>query len=312
MKKIKIFTICSLMMLFAACSKEESKVSLPDSSVSFDIPLTKDSIEVSLPIVDNVAMVFDIKAALSGSPSSSDHNVSFGVDTTKITEFRAKYGNAVLLPATSYFFYKANTVIRAGSSVSEPAQLNVGQQSKLKGRTTYVLPIVIQSVDGKSEGPNTTRVIYYVFKTQKAQLIPRDAWTIAAFSSQNSTAVGAANVRDENDKTSYWLSSTTQQMPQFVTINFNDEYTFTGVRYFYPTILPYPSSGGHPTSVQIETSMNGTTWVNKGVFAGNLVNNEQTIDLGLTTARYLRFTVLAAAKYSNLPVVFVSGIALVP
>jgi len=300
------------MLFTAACSKEKSLVSLPNASVSFDFPSTKDSIEVSLPILDDVAMVFDIKAALSGSLSSGDHNISFAVDTTKITEFRAKYGNAVLLPATSYLFYKANTVIRAGSSVSEPAQLNIGQQTKLKGRTTYVLPIVIYAVDGKTEGAATTRVIYYVFKTQKAKFIPRDTWTIAAFSSQNSSAVGAANVRDDNDKTTYWLSSTTQQMPQFVTINFNDEYTFTGLRYFYPTILAYPTSGGHPTSIQIETSMNGTTWINKGIFAGNLVNNEQTLDLGLTTARYLRFTVLTAARYSNLPVVFVSGIALVP
>lgn len=312
MRKLNILIICSLIMFLAACNKEEGTVSLPNGSVSFDFPSAKDSVEISLPIIDNVAMVFDIKASLSGSTSSSDHQISFGVDTTKIADFRTKYGNAVLLPATSYLFYKANTVIRAGSSVSEPAQLNVGQQTKLKGRTTYVLPVVIQSVDGKIEGPATTRVIYYVFKTQKAQFIPRDTWTIAAFSSQNSTAVGAAQVRDENDKTTYWLSSTTQQMPQFVTINFNDDYTFTGVRYFYPTILPYPTSGGHPTSIQIETSMNGTTWINKGIFAGNLVNNEQTLDLGITTARYLRFTVLAAARYSNLPVVFVSGIALVP
>lgn len=300
------------MVLLTACSKDKEIATLPDASVSFDMPAGKDSLQMELTITDNVAIVFDIKAALLGAISSDDHYVSFAVDTTKIAEFRARYEDALLLPAASYLFYKPNAVISAGSSVSDAAQLNIGRQKRLRGFTTYVLPVVIKSVDGKIEGPATSRVVYYVFKTGPALEIPRDGWAIAAYSSQNSSAVPVTAVKDENDGTSYWLTSTAGKMPQYVTINLNDEYTFYGVKYFYPTILPYPSSGGHPTSIQIETSMDGTTWMDKGVFAGNLVNYEQTLDIGETTARYLRFTVLAATTYSNLTVVFVSGIALMP
>ena len=312
MLRLNIFIVCTLTVLLTSCSKDKDAPSLADASVSFDLPEGKDSLQMDLPITDNVAQVYNIRAVLLGAASSNSHHVSFAIDTAKITEFRARYGDARLLPATSYLFYKSDAVIPAGSSVSDAAQLNIGQQKKLKGRTTYVLPVVIKSVDGNTEGPATSRVVYYVFKTPKGLVIPRDAWTISAYSSQNSSTVGAANVKDPNDGTSYWLSSTAQQMPQYVTINFNEEYTFVGVKYFYPTILPYPTSGGHPTSIRIETSIDGTTWVNKGVFAGNLVNKEQSLEIGETTARHLRFTVLAAVRYSNLPVVFVSGIALVP
>lgn len=305
--------VFALVMLLAACSKDKQTPSLPDASVSFDLPNGKDTLQVvDMPITENVPLVFNIRAALLNGQASADHRVSFDIDTTKITQFREKYGDAAILPGTSYLFYKPDVVIQAGSSVSDAAELNVGQQKKLRGRRTYVLPVVIRSVDSRIEGPATNRVIYYVFKTAKAQEIPRDAWTIAAFSSQNSSAVGAVNVMDANDGSTYWLSSTAQRMPQFVTINFNEEYTFYGVKYFYPSILPYPSSGGHPTSIMVETSMNGTTWTNKGTFAGNLVNKEQTLEIGETTARYLRFTVLAAVPYSTLPIVFVSGISLVP
>lgn len=321
MCKLQIFIVCTLMVLLTACSKDEETTTLPDASVSFALPAGKDSLQIPLLLENNVALVLDIKAALSGRVSSDDHHVSFAIDTTKINEYRNRYGEARILPTSSYLFYKPNSVISAGSTVSDAAQLNIAQQKKLRGYTTYVLPVVIKSVDGKVEGPATSRVIYYVFKTGPASEIPRQGWTIAAYSSQNSSAVAATAAIDANNTTTYWLTSTTKQMPQYVTISLNNEYTFYGVSYYYPTILPYPGSGGYPTSIQIESSLDGTTWINRGVFAGNLVldtSNKsttsymQTLNTGEVTAKFVRFTVLAAVKYSNLPIVFVSGITLAP
>ena len=59
--------------------------------------------------------------------------------------------------------------------------------------------------------------------------------------------------------------------------------------------------------------MNGTTWEEKGVFAGSVAGNLQTLNTGQVTARYLRFTALACVKYASAyEAVFISDVSLVP
>jgi hypothetical protein len=142
--------------------------------------------------------------------------------------------------------------------------------------------------------------------------IKRAGWTIAGFSSAYSTLV-AANVLDADNIGTYWASNLTGQMPQWIALNFNRDITFSALAYYIPPALSYPKYGGYPTSIQIETSMDGVNWVSKGVFAGNIVNNTQTINTGITTARYLRFTALSSVKYAGVyEAVFISGISLFP
>ncbi|SMC45502.1 BT_3987 domain-containing protein [Pedobacter africanus] len=296
-----------------SCKKDDTLVDLPDGSISFDLPASSDVIEMPVSILADATTTLEIKAALTGNAANEDHHVTFAIDTTKISGYTAKYGPALVLPTSAYLFYKSIVTLPAGATKSEAAILNIGQQTKLTEYTTYVLPVVIKSVDGKIEGPATNRVIYYVFKTGKPLFVNRTGWTIAGFSSQNSATNAAGMLIDANNLATYWASSIQQSMPQWVSINFGKEVSFISLTYYLPTILVYPTQGGYPTSMRIETSMDGTTWVNKGVFAGNIVNKMQTIDVGQTTARYLRFTVLASAKYSNLyDAIFISGIMLTP
>lgn len=312
MRKIYIAVICPLILLLASCSKDDTPVALPGGSISFQQAAGKDTIEMPLSILQDSLMVIGLKAALTGNTSGSDHWVTFAVDTTKIAAFRARFGSATLLPSAAYLFFKSNTRITAGASLSDAAQLNISQQTKLTEYTTYVLPVIIQSVDGNVEGPATNRVLYLVFKTGKPLFVNKTGWTIEGYSSQNG-ANGPATLLDDNNFTTYWASNITQQMPQWITINFNREVTFTALNYYLPTALRYPALGGYPTSMQIEVSMDGTNWQSKGVFAGNIVNNMQTINTGLTTGRYLRFTSLASVKYSSAyEAVFISGISLMP
>ncbi|MBS1566241.1 MAG: discoidin domain-containing protein, partial [Bacteroidetes bacterium] len=88
---------------------------------------------------------------------------------------------------------------------------------------------------------------------------------------------------------------------------------FTALNYYLPTALKYPTLGGYPTSILIETSLDGATWTNKGTYAGNINNNMQTLAVGQTTARYVRFTGLACVKYSaTYDAIFISEISLIP
>lgn len=320
MHKLNLIALCSLIVLLMACSKDKALVALPDGSITFDQPAGNDVKQMDLSITEDKTIVFEIKAALAGSPATGNHNITFAVDSTKIAEYRAKYGAATLLPATAYLFYKPTVTLPAGASTSEAAQLNLAQQTNLIEYTTYVLPIVIRSVDGNIEGPATNRVIYYVFKTGKPSKINKNGWKILGFSSVFN-AFAATNVIDANATSTYWASNITAQMPQWVSINFDREIKFTAVSYNLASLLVYPSQGGYPTSIQIETSMDGTNWVSRGIFAGNAVIDSQnktiirqTLDLGgLITARYLRFTSLAAVKYANTyDAIFISDISLLP
>jgi hypothetical protein len=312
MYKSYIAILCSLTILLAACSKEKGPGALADNSVNFNVPAGKDTVQTPLSILKDDIVVVNFNAALSGSKASSDHWINLAVDTAKFSSYRKKYGDALLLPSNAYFFYKSQIRVPAGSSMSESAQLNILSPTKLLEYSTYVLPVVIKSVDGKVEGAASPKVLYYVFKTGKPVVISKAGWTIANVSSTLS-AFAAARAIDNDPTGTYWASNITQQMPQWVTINFNRNITFSALSYSIPPIIRYPSQGGYPTSIQIETSMDGTTWVNNGVFAGDIANNTQTLNTKLTTARYLRFTSLASVKYAAIySAIFISDISLVP
>lgn len=304
-----LYFIC---IAFISCHKnDDAPVALPDGSVTFQLNTTADTLEIPMSILKDSTMVFGIKASATTS-STAAHQVNFATDTNAIRDYQAQYGSALLLPNTCYFFYKTMTQIAAGATQSDSAELNINQQTQLKPYTTYVLPIKIQSVDGNTEGAGTTKVCYYVFKTGKAGSISKQGWSITAYSSASGTNLPAKLI-DDNELTTYWTTNSTQSMPQWVIINFGSDITFSAVNYYLPTALKYPTLGGYPTSMQIETSMDGNNWEVKGIFEGKIENNMQTLNTGITTARYLRFTVLAAVIYSSTyNLVSISGIKLLP
>jgi len=304
--------LLSSLLLLAACSKDGGPAPLPDGSITFDVAADRDTIQMPLSILADSVIIVDIKAVLPGHTSATDHWINFAIDTSKIDSYHAKYGDAVLLPADAYLFYKPLARLAAGASQSEAGQLNIVLQTRLTEYTTYVLPVVIQSVDGKVEGPFTPKVLYYVLKTGKPLVISKAGWTIAGVSSVLS-AFAAANAIDNNKSSSYWASDISQSMPQWIAINLNRTVNFTALSYSVPTILYYPTQGGYPTSIRIETSMDGTSWVDNGTYAGDISNNTQMINTGTITARYLRFTSLASVKYASLySTIFISDISLIP
>ena len=95
-------TICTLLMLLvAACKKDQSAPALPGGSVAIQTLNNVDTLVWPLSILQDSAMVIELSAGLS-EVSSANHWVILGVDTTKIFEYRTKYGAAALLPSSSY------------------------------------------------------------------------------------------------------------------------------------------------------------------------------------------------------------------
>jgi len=316
--KLNILAIYTVVLLLMACKKDESgRESLAEGRVTFDLPTSTDVVARSLDIKNITLVSMEMKAALQGAASSDVHYVTFATDTTKIADYRAKYGSsALLLPTATYLYYKPTVAITAGTNISEAAVLNLSFQTVLRPRSTYVLPLVIASVDGQVQDPKTRRVVYYVFNTGEALYVDHTGFTLTATASSTSGTNVAGRAVDAATGTSYWASATTAALPQFVSIDFGRDVDFSGLDYFFPTTVT-PTIGGYTTSAKIETSSNGTTWVDKGTYTVDVNNTlkKQTINLPvLTTARYLRFTILTATPYVSgtltYSIGFVGGILL--
>ncbi|MDQ7948427.1 MAG: discoidin domain-containing protein [Pedobacter sp.] len=316
--QLNILGLCTALLLLTACEKDGSgREALAEGRVTFNLPASTDVVASPLVIKTKSVVSIEIKAALQGGVSSDEHYVGFATDTTKIADYRAKYGNsALLLPTTNYLFYKSTAAIAAGASLSEPAILNLGFQTSLKKFTTYVLPLVISSVDGVMQDPKTRRVVYYVFNTGDGRYVEHTGFTPTATATSTSGANVASRAIDANISGTYWASATTSALPQSLTIDYIRDVTFTGLDYYLPTAIT-TASGGFTTSAKIETSSNGTVWADKGTFAVDANNPDklQTINLPApATARFVRFTILSATPYvagtMTYSVGFVGGILL--
>lgn len=311
--KLNLLAICIAVLLCMACKKDKSsREALAEGRVTFNLPVSTDVVASALDIKNVTLVTTEMKAVLQGAASSDVHYVTFAADTTKIAEYRTKYGSsAQLLPTSSYLFYKPTVAIPAGSNISEAAVLNLSFQTVLKARTAYVLPLVIVSVDGEVQDPKTRKVVYYVFNTGDAVYVDHTGYTLTATASSTNGANGPGRAIDGNTLGTYWLSNIRQALPQWISIDFGREINFSGLDYFFPTAANYTTLGGNTTSVKLETSSDNTTWTDKGTYAVDIKNaaRKQTLNLpSITTARYLRFTILTAAPYAGYSVGFVGEI----
>lgn len=299
--KLNLLAICTVVLLFMACKKDKTdREPLPEGSVIFDVPASTDVVARDFDIRNVSVVSVEMKATLQGNTSSDVHYVTFATDTTKIVDYKLKYGSsALLLPTESYLYYKPTVAIAPGTNLSEAAVLNLSFQTTLQPFTTYVLPLTIASIDGIPQDPKTRKVVYYVFNTKEPRYVSHTGFTLGATASSEFGANTALRAVDAATGTTFWASSNTVPLPQWLNIDFARNVTFSGLDYFFPTGLTV-ANGAQTTSAKVETSLDNITWVDKGTYEINVNNTARTHTINfpsLTTARYLRFTVLAANPY---------------
>lgn len=309
MIRIQLLLIILTLSLFAACKKDDVKETLPVGSVSLEgVPL-KDTIIREMHAGFDSAVAIGIKAVLNTGVSKADHYVTIRQDTSRMREYRAKYGNARVLPSGNFFFYSTQVRIPAGKSISDSILLNITRQSSLRQLTEYVLPIVINQVDGRTESVNEEEVLFLVVKTGKGTSISKLDWTIADFSGSASINTNLpVNLLDVSTGTSW---ATAIGMPQYVVIDFGDAILFSGVSYAADPVIA--KDQGYPTQVKFELSMDGTTWEDKGTFEGVRPPAAFSHSFGLTTARYMRFSVLAVVPiFGFAHFAYIGDLSLIP
>lgn len=296
-----------------ACSKDKNKPALAAGSVSIQTAPGKDTLLKALSTERDTLLLVGLHAMLpEGQKASADHIVTFQTDSTRMASYRAKYGAATLLPLTSYVFYRNQARIPAGGSVSDSIQLNLVKQTALKPEMTYVLPVVIRNVDGNVDAVQE-QVLYIVVKTDKPSVTNKSAWSIVSVSSQLNANTRPQHLLDNDDQNTAWASASAP-MPQYVVIDLGTVHDFTGVSYRSPDAYYAPSLGGYPLKVKIEVSTDNINWTDKGTYDGRTTPGLWSQQIGATTARYLKFSVLEAALFQGgiMSIVLIGGIYVIP
>lgn len=308
MKRTHILLYILAICLVAACKKDEVKPSLPPRSISIQGLAAKDTMLKNMPVLKDTPVIINLNAVLEGQVSMVDHIVTFRVDTTRLSEYRLKYGNATLLPYNAYLLFRSRCRIPAGASVSDSVQLNLTAQTTLKPETLYVLPIVIQNVDGSTDPVAAQQVLYIVIKTGKALDIDKSTWRIVSVSS---TLAGspATNLLDKDINTEW--GSDFFGVPANIVFDFSQPINFSGVTYRVNDSY-YVTGGGYPVKVKIEVSMDLSTWIDKGTYNGITTPGTWSQSIGATTARYMRFTVLEAAPLFGFSIAILGDVSLIP
>ncbi|MRG44394.1 DUF1735 domain-containing protein [Chitinophaga sp. SYP-B3965] len=278
--------LCWMLVILASCSKDNDKVVIPAGSISFARLQVSDTILLNLPVENDSVAIVNINA-IANAPIAGDHNVTFAVDNEKLTEYKAKYGEALLLPANSWHFYQPSCNI--GGPASE---INIVQGTKLKSLTTYVLPIVIQSVDGIEGDAAKDQTLFIVVKTGRSSVISKAGWKIQSVSSED-LFNPARNLLDD-DVNSLW--STEDGIPQHVVLDLDGTIDFSAVTYRTPAPF-YTQQGGYVKQLKIEISMDGLNWEDKGTYGGQTSDAKQVVATGNCTARYLKFTILSIEPF---------------
>jgi F5/8 type C domain/Domain of unknown function (DUF1735) len=289
----------ALSVVFA-CNKKNTPA-FATGAIYIREAASSDTLSYSIPYAKDTLITMEFSAAVSGHPLPGLHHVVFGVDTTKIADYRALHGNAILLPSANYFVDWNDCEIAPDSTLSEPAQINLLNASQLDASTTYVLPVVIDNVDGLTGIAQPGQVLYLQVRTGASLYLSKTGWNIVSFSSELLPTYGPANLLDSNNTTDWFTSG----VPQNVVIDMGQSNTFSKITFTDdPT---YVGLGGYPTQIDIQVSTDGVAWTDKGTFTGTGTTSPQLLDIGRSTARYFNFIIQKSVLFAGISPAIIIG-----
>jgi len=198
--KNKFYLIIACIAIFlSSCDKYDSGITDADSYKNVYMPRAAyDSTVLSVTLEENTFNL-PYSAYLGGlDNASTDINVSFAVDESKVQEYNTKYStNYHVLPAANYTLGASSAVIRSGERSTESLTLTIQSNSKLALFKTYILPVSIQSVSGGgSKLANKYVTTYYLVKVGQKEILNLGAAWGGIYS------LGPKNTIISNDKNS--------------------------------------------------------------------------------------------------------------
>lgn len=150
---IVIVVLCTLAVVGSSCKKNFVAKDMimmtgtsTDPEVKFVVENLPSSYAVSVTATDKV---------------KQDVNITLAVDNSLIDTYNRKTGATYYeLPANAYTMQSSNTVIKAGTSISDPVAVNMVGINQLEVGKVYLIPVTIKSTDGNMEVLEASRTIY--------------------------------------------------------------------------------------------------------------------------------------------------------
>jgi len=315
MKNKHFFTIMGLISLFqgAVLSGCKDNVILPYQPINsynqiYMPEAVNGPVVKILKITDSAqTLVYGANYGGQGYPGS-DISVNFEVNKALADSFNvANKTSYPLLPDGSYILSANSAVIPKGKVSTTPLTISVkttgpGAMDALK---TYVLPVGITGNPVKVR--EALRTTFYLVKAQPDfndySNYDRSNWDIIGFSSQEANGEGPNNGKaifalDGNSST-FWhtqWSGASPGPPHYIIIDMKEVKTLHGVSF----VGRQGDGSGKPNEVNIQVSLDNTTWTDAGTF--NLLNNKdlqkQFLPNGFKNARYIKAIINSAYNAS--------------
>jgi len=244
----------------------------------------------TLPDKDTTVNV-TFETAIADQPSAYSHVVTYKIDTTLLANYITLHGNALILPKSNYKIVKNVCQWTAGSALSESGNIQLLHTSQLAIEGNYVLPVVIDNIDNRTDALRKSQVMYLVFT--KAPVAKN--FKIVSSTGDDGTNL-IANVLAGNTAL-YWKSPLSSIPPQNFVINMNALFPISGVNYNCGPDYT-SSSRGAPKNIEVDLSTDGTTWTVAGNYVGLAQSAMQTMAFPLTTAQYIRI-IMTTTNYTG-------------
>jgi hypothetical protein len=262
--------------------------------------------------VDNTPLELSVSVAtVEIAKTVSPIQATVKVDESLVASFNASNGtNYEVLPAETYSITTSATIPAGENVVAFPI---IVQDHLLEGLKTYLLPVVIDQVQGASiQSDDITR--YLVIRTNYVELV-RSAWTVEASSEEPTEAQyghgGYGWALADNANQTFWhtrWNGGNDEPPYYVIVDMKQNNSIHGF-----TFLGRQDNTGEQwgrfKAVQLAVSADGENFTDAGSISG-ILNTEaaQTFYLEepAASARYFKLTVTdwygkeSGAKYVHL------------
>ncbi len=320
--KAKLFFSIYLLtaLLYLGCQK--AKVDLPDQPLSdfekvYMPQAVNNPVKRTLLISDTPQSV--IYGANYGGQDypEKDIQIGFTINQALVDSFNlANNTQYKALPVNSYSLTEISAVIKKGELSTKPMEIKIstGGQNAIDVLTDYLLPVSISEAklsQGNIKINEDLRTTYYLVKAQPNLAdypeYDRSRWSIAGFSSEEPAEAQwgnggqALHTLDDNTGT-FWHSQWQNGLPgppHYIVVNMGETKTLHGLWF----IARQNDQEGKPKDVQVQVSMDGTTWTDAGKFIleNNKTKQKQFLS-GFKSAKYFKviFTSTYDAVYCHL------------
>ena len=270
------------------------KYDLVNGTIYINQADTTDRLVFNLDPSKDTSLDVAFQAAIADQPSAYNTTVTFGVDTTQMSAYVQEYGQADLLPAGDYQLIDSVASMPAGAQQSSTVKIRLLSTARVDPFKTYVVPVVIKNVGGKTAPIRGNAVLFIVF----TKVPDPNAFSVVSSTSDDGSNL-ASNILNGNYTCWRTPFFTTDSLPpQSVVVDLAAPWPINGI-----TFRGGPNSffAGAPTRVEIDLSTDGTTWTDAGQFNFTGVSQAviSVISFPTTTARYFRFTILDATSYAG-------------